>query len=172
MGLTGMVNGSAVALSWRNTFAGGPSQNVILDVSGTLSGSLPLGAAESFTFNGIPGGTYTFSVRAQNAGGISPSSNAVTLAFPQGCTGAPQPPEQFLAFKTGNQLTVIWDPPTSGQAPTHYMLNVTGAVNASVPFATRSLSVAVPPGSYTFRVGAVNACGSSALTAPQTVTIP
>jgi hypothetical protein len=172
MGLTGMVNGSAVALSWRNTFAGGPSQNVILDVSGTLSGSLPLGTAESFTFNGIPGGTYTFSVRAQNAGGTSPSSNAVTLAFPQGCTGAPQAPEQFLAFKTGNQLTVIWDPPTSGNAATHYMLNVSGAVNASVPFTTRSISVPVPPGSYTFTVAAANSCGASAATAPQTVTIP
>jgi hypothetical protein len=171
-GLTGMVNVNAVALSWRNTFAGGPSQNVMLDVSGPVSGSVPLGSAESFTFNGIPDGTYTFSVRAQNAGGTSPSSNAVTLTFPQACTGAPQSPEQFLAFNTGNLLTVIWGPPTSGNAPTHFMLNVSGSVNASVPFTTRGISVPVPPGSYTFSVAAVNACGSSAPTAPDTVTIP
>lgn len=171
-GLTGTVNGGAVALSWRNTFGGGTPRNVILDVNGTLSGSVPLGAAESFVYPAMPGGTYTFSVRAQNAGGTSLSSNAVTLSFPGPCTGAPQAPEQFLAFNTGNQLNLLWDPPTSGPAPTHYLLNVTGAVSATVPFNTRGLSLPVPPGSYTFTVAAVNACGTSSATAPQTVTIP
>lgn len=171
-GLTGMANGSGVTLSWRNTFGGGTPANAILDVSGTLSGSLSLGAVESFVYPALPAGTYTFSVRSQNAGGTSGSSNAVTLSFPQTCTGAPQAPEQFLAFNTGNQLNLLWDPPTSGPAPTHYILNVTGAVNANVPFNTRGLSLPVPPGSYTFTVAAVNACGASSATAPQTVTIP
>lgn len=170
--LTGTANGNGVALSWRNTFGGGRPQNVILDVSGTLSGSVPLGAAESFTYPSLPNGTYTFSVRAQNAGGTSASSNTVTLSFPAPCTGAPQPPEQFLAFRTGNQLNLLWDPPSSGSAPTSYLLNVTGAVNVSVPFTTRGLSLPVPPGSYTFTVTAVNACGASSATSPQTVTIP
>lgn len=171
-GLTGMANGSGVTLSWRNTFGGGTPANAILDVSGTLSGSLSLGAVESFVYPALPAGTYTFSVRSQNAGGTSGSSNAVTLSFPQTCTGAPQAPEQFLAFNTGNQLNLLWDPPTSGPAPTHYILNVTGAVNANVPFNTRGLSLPVPPGSYTFTVAAVNACGASSATAPQTVTVP
>jgi hypothetical protein len=171
-GLTGTVDNSAVTLSWRNTFAGGPPQQAILDVSGTLSGSVPLGPSESFTFNPIPNGTYTFSVRSTNAGGVSASSNAVTLTFPLPCTGAPQEPEQFLAFNTGNLLTVFWDPPTSGPAPSHYLLAVSGAVNVTVPFTTRGLTLPVPPGTYTFSVAAVNTCGTSAFTASQTVTIP
>ncbi|MGE0816302.1 MAG: Ig-like domain-containing protein [Vicinamibacterales bacterium] len=171
-GLTGTVNGSAVALSWRNTFAGGTPQTTVLDVSGTLSGSLPIGPADSFTFNGIPGGTYTFSVRSANAAGTSGSSNAVTLTFPQVCTGAPATPANFLAFKTGNLLTLLWDPAATGDATTQFVLNVSGAISASVPFNTRRLSVPVPPGSYTFSVAAVNACGTSPATPTQTVVIP
>jgi hypothetical protein len=34
------------------------------------------------------------------------------------------------------------------------------------------MSGAVGPGSYTFSVVAINACGASEATAPQTVTIP
>lgn len=171
-GLTGMVNQQAVALSWRNTFAGGTPQSVILDVSGTLSASLNLGLTETFTFNGVPGGTYTFSVRAANAAGSSAASNAVTLGFPQACTGAPQPPASFLAFKTANLLTVIWDAAPTGNATSAFMLNVSGAVNAQVPFTSRGLNVPVPPGSYTLSVAGMNACGASPATAPITVSIP
>ena len=99
--LLGLVNGSSVALSWRPTFAGGAASSFVLDVSGTLAASLPLGLADTFTFNGVPGGTYTFSVRAVNAFGSSAPSNPVTLSFPIPCTGAPQPPADFLAYHVG-----------------------------------------------------------------------
>lgn len=158
---TGTVNQQSMALSWRNTFAGDTPQNVILDVSGTLSASLNLGSAESFAFNGVPGGTYTFSVRAANAAGSSAASNGVTLGFPQACTGAPQSPANFLAFKTANLLTVIWDAAPTGNATSAFMLNVSGAVNAQVPFTSRGLNVPVPPGSYTLSVAGMNACGAS-----------
>jgi Bacterial Ig domain len=171
-GLTGMVDGQAVALAWRNTFAGGSPQSVILDVTGTLSASLNLGSAESFVFNGVPGGTYNFSVRAANASGVSPSSNTVTLTFPQACTGAPQAPANFLAVKTGNILTAIWDPASSGNAPTQFMLHVSGTFNLSLPFTSHGLNVPPPPGTYTLSVSAVNSCGASAPTAPMTVTFP
>ncbi|MEZ5293228.1 MAG: Ig-like domain-containing protein [Vicinamibacterales bacterium] len=169
--LTGMANGQAVALAWRNTFAGGAPQNVILDVSGTLSGSINLGNVESFAFPSIPAGAYTFSVRAANAGGVSPSSNAVSLSFPNTCA-APQAPQNFLAYKTGNVLHLLWDPPAAGNAPTHFQLNVSGAINVSVPLPTRGITAPVPPGSYTFSVAAVNACGTSPATPTQTVVIP
>lgn len=172
--LTGLVNGSTLALTWRNTFGGGASTGALLDVSGTISGTLPLGPGESFTFPTVPAGSYTFRVRSTNAGGSGPASNPVTLNFPSGCTGAPQPPTRFLAFAVGSTLTILWESPASGPAATGYTLHATGTVvNASVPMGmTTSLSVPVPPGTYNLSVSAVNACSSSAPTAVQTITVP
>lgn len=172
--LTGLVNGSTLALTWRNTFGGGAPTGALLDVSGTFSGTLPLGPGESFTFPTVPAGSYTFQVRSTNAGGGGPASNPVTLNFPGGCTGAPQPPTRFLAFAAGSTLTILWESPAAGAAATGYTLHATGTVvNASVPMGmTNSLSVPVPPGTYNLSVSAVNACGSSAPTAVQSVTVP
>jgi hypothetical protein len=170
--LLGLVNGAAVALSWRPTFSGGAANTFILDVSGTLSASLPLGLTETFNFNGVPGGTYTFTVRAANGSGSSAASNPVTLNFPSVCSGVPAPPASFLAYNVGNTLNLMWEPPASGAAATSYVLNVTGSFNGALPFATRGLSTPVPPGSYTFSVSAMNACGASASTTTQTVVVP
>jgi len=170
--LVGLVNGSSIALAWRNTFAGGAPGGVVLDVSGSLNTSLPLGLTDSFQFNGVPGGTYTLSLRAINAAGSSPSSNAITLTFPDTCTGAPLPPSGFLAYRVGRTLFVVWDPATSGPAPTSYVLNVTGAFAGAFGTPGRTLSGSVGPGTYHLSVSAANACGSSAATPVQTVVVP
>lgn len=171
--LVGLANGSSIALAWRNTFAGGAPGGVVLDVSGSLSASLPLGLTDTFQFNGVPGGNYTFSVRALNAVGSSPPSNAVALSFPSPtCSGAPLPPAAFLAYRVGNTLTVLWEPATSGPAPTSFVLNVSGAFSGSFATPGRAVSGAVGPGSYTLSVAAANACGTSAPTPPQTVVVP
>ena len=41
--LLGLVNGASLALTWRNTFDGGAPASIVLDVSGALSLSVPLG---------------------------------------------------------------------------------------------------------------------------------
>ncbi|MCC7180517.1 MAG: cadherin-like domain-containing protein, partial [Acidobacteria bacterium] len=170
--LVGLVNSSSIALAWRNTFAGGAPGGIVLDVSGALNTSLPLGLTDSFQFNGVPGGTYTLSLRAINGAGSSPSSNAITLTFPSPCTGAPLPPSNFLAYRVGGTLFVVWDPATSGPAPTSYVLNVTGAFGGSFGTPGRTLSGAVGPGTYHLSVSAANACGSSAATPVQAVVVP
>jgi hypothetical protein len=170
--LTGLVNGSGLALAWKNTFAGGPPTNVILDVTGSQSVSVPLGPVENFTFAGVPTGTYTFRVRAANAAGSSAPSNPVTLQFPGACLGPPLLPEKFLAYKIGSTVFVRWDPPLSGPAPTEYVLQVSGSFSGSLITTGRSLSGVAGPGTYGLSVRAVNACGSSALTPQQDVTIP
>jgi hypothetical protein len=170
--LLGMVNGSALALAWRNTSPGSVPTNVLLDVSGALSATLPLGAAESFQFPTVPNGTYTFSLRSQNAAGVSTSSNSVTLTFPGACSGAPEIPTNFLATKSGSTIFVQWDLPASGAAPTTYVLDVTGAFVGSFPLGGRAISGAVGPGTYNLSVRAANACGSGPSTAVQTVSIP
>lgn len=171
--LTGLVNGGELGLSWKLTYAGGEPTDVMLDVSGSLSASLAVGLSESFAFPSVPPGTYTFSVRARNASGISTSSAPVTLTFPGACSGVPQAPANYLFYRVGNTVSLLWDPPAAGPAPTAYLLNVTGAYVGPVPVgASRSLSAAVGAGTYNVSVRALNACGAGPATATQTVVVP
>lgn len=172
MNLLGTVNGSNIALAWENTYSGGSPSNILLDVSGALNTTLPLGLSEGFQFAGVPGGTYTLRLRAQNAFGTSPSSNAITLTFPGACTGVPQAVTNVVASKVGNTVFVNWDPAPAGPAPVSYILNVTGAFVGSFPTPTRGLSGVVGPGTYNLSVVAVNPCGSSTATTPVSVTVP
>ena len=170
--LLGLVNGNTIALAWKNTFAGGPPANLVLDVTGSLATSIPLGATEDFQFAGVPNGTYTLSVRATNVAGTSPPSNSVTLTFPGACSGAPLTPTNFLTNKVGSTIFVSWDLPASGPAPTDYVLVVTGSFNGAIPTPGRALSGTVGPGTYNISVYAANSCGNGPATAVQSVTIP
>ncbi len=160
--LLALVTGSTLNLSWKNTFGGGAPAGLILDVSGALSASLPIGLSETFGFAGVPGGTYTLSLRAQNGGGLSPSSNPVVVTFPTACSGAPQVPTNLLAHRVGSTGFVLWDPPAAGPAPTGYVLNVSGAFVGSFPTTARGLSAGVAPGTYNLSLVATNPCGTSA----------
>ena len=170
--LLGLVNGSTLALAWTNTYAGGAPTSLVLDVTGAITTSVPLGLTDTFNFAGVPAGTYTLSLRAQNAAGSSPSSNAVTLTFPGLCSGPPDPPAGVAAYAVGRTVFVDWAPAATGLAPTSYVLNVTGSYVGAFPVTTRGLSGTVGPGSYTLSVAAVNTCGTSATSAPQTVVVP
>jgi len=170
--LVGVVATSRVALAWRNTFTGGAPTAVVLDVSGSLNVSLPLGVTDAFTFNSVPAGTYTFAVRAVNAAGSSPSSNPVTLTFPGACVGQLQPPVNFVAFRVGNVITALWDAPDLGPAPTGYVLNVGGSFVGGLALPGKTVSGAVGPGTYLLNVQATNYCGSGLPTPTQAVTVP
>jgi hypothetical protein len=170
--LLGLVNADALALSWKNTFGGGPATGLVLDVTGAAVLSVPLGITEQFNFAPVPGGTYTFHLRQTNPGGSSPASDPLTLSFPAGCTGAPATPANFLAYRIGSTGFVVWDPPPSGPAPGGYVLDVTGSFAGSFVTAGRTLSGAVATGSYNVRVQAFNACGASAFTPVQVIAVP
>ena len=170
--LVGLVQDATVALAWKHTYAGGVPTASILEVSGALEASVPLGQAERFTFPGVPPGNYTFRVRAANAAGFSSTSAPVTLTFPKPCSGAPQPPTAVVAYRVGPTISVLWDPAARGAAPTGFVVHVTGAVEQDLPTTARALSGVAPPGRYTLTVTATNGCGTSAPTAPQTVTMP
>jgi hypothetical protein len=167
--LLGLVNGASLALAWRNTFAGGIPTSIVLDVTGAAITSLNLGLTDSFSFAAVPGGTYTFTVRATNATGSSGASNPVTLTFPGPCSGPPNTPSNFVAYKEGTTIFVVWHPATSGPAPTGFALNVAGSFVGSFPTTTRSMSGAPGAGSFDLSVVATNACGASPPTAVQTV---
>jgi hypothetical protein len=170
--LTGLAFGSSLRLAWKNTFDGGAVDRVVLDVTGPISTSLPLGPAETFAFDGVPPGTYVFSVRAQNSAGTSGSSSGVSLTFPATCSGAPQAPPDLLAYRIGNVVQLRWDPPSSGSAPTSYRVGVTGAFTGSFQVLDRSIGGAVGSGVYNLSVAALNACGMSVPTPVRTVVVP
>lgn len=170
--LLGLVNGSAVALAWRNTFTGGVLDDIVLDVSGSLAASIPLGVSDAFQFDGVPRGTYTLSVRAINGAGSSASSNAITLTFPGPCSGPPLPPSGFQVSTVGAIASASWDPAMTGPAPTAYVLSVTGAFAGRFSLAGRRLTGRAGPGTYGLSVQASNACGSSASTPEQTIVVP
>jgi hypothetical protein len=169
--LLALVNGSTVALAWRNTFEGGAPTSLILGVSGAIAGAFPLPLEDSASFSGVPAGTYTLALSATNAAGMGDWSNYVTVTVPGLCSGAPLTPTNFLAYNVGHTIYAMWDPAASGPAPTNYTLNVGGSYVGNVSTTSRSLSGTVGAGSYALSVAATNACGSSVFTAVQTVAI-
>jgi hypothetical protein len=170
--LLALVNGSSVTLSWTNTADGGPVTSLLLNVSGARSASVPLPASETVTFNGVPPGSYTVNLAAINDAGSSIVSNAVSFTVPGTCTGAPGIPANFSATRQGNTISVWWDSPSFGPAVTSYRVTVTGAFTGDILTTDRLLAGTVGPGSYTISVAAINTCGASAPTAPQTVVVP
>ncbi len=172
VGLTGLVDGSSVHLTWRNTYGGGIPTAGIVDVTGSATVSVPIGGGETFSYAGVPGGTYTFRVRGVNAGGSSSASNAVTLSFPRACGGAtPGAPENFVAYALGRSLFLLWEAPSAGPAAANYLLHVTGAFTGDVPITGRGLSGPVPPGTYTFVLESGNTCGFGGFTPAKTVVV-
>lgn len=170
--LLALVDGSSAALVWKNTFGGGAPSAVILDVTGAVTMSVPLGPVESIAFDDIPAGTYHVSLRAANAAGSSGPSNPVSMTFPGPCSGAPLPPTNLLAYTIGRTVVVVWDPAATGPAPTGYVLNVSGTLSGVFSTTVRMVRGAVPPGSYALSVHATNSCGASQPTAAQTVVTP
>src|SRR5690606_10070669 len=155
------VNGTTLGLAWRNTFGGGAPSGLVLDVTGALTTSIPIGVSESFAFTGVPGGNYTLRLRAANAAGMSSASNPVSVSFPGMCSGAPAPPERFLVYRLGSTAHVIWEPASTGAAPASYVVHVSGSFVGAFPTAGRSVSSPIGPGTYHVSVTAVNACGTS-----------
>lgn len=170
--LVGTANGSALALSWTNTLSGGAPSSLLLNVSGPVSGSIPLPVTETFSYAGVPPGTYTFSVTTVNVSGASAPSAPVAVTFPGVCAGPFNAPADFVATATGSAVFLTWNPPPGGPAVTGYLLQVSGAFNGSFAVPGRTLSTSVGPGSYTLRVSAITACGVGTPTAAQTLVVP
>lgn len=170
--LLGTVDGNRLDLAWTNTYGGGAPAGVVLQVTGAVDATFPLGLAERFSFSGVPPGTYNLSVVATNAAGASAPSNQVTLTFPAACTGAPLAPRRFLTYRTGRTVFLVWEPAEAGPAPIDYVVHV-AEFGLSLPTGgARALSGTVGPGTYTLTVTARNTCGASAPTAAQAVVVP
>lgn len=168
-----VVDGSNLAIAWRNMYGGGIPTNTILNVTGSATASIPLGRTEAVSFAGAPAGTYNLSVFNTNVSGSSAISNIVPVTIPSTCSGPPLPPTDFLAYAPGpGRAAAIWDLPLSGPAPTSYRLRVDSAIfTGDIDILGHMLDVPAPAGTYTLAAAAANACGVSAFGPTQTFVV-
>jgi hypothetical protein len=164
--------GNTVMISWAPPASGGAPTSYQIE-AGSAPGLANLanfptgGIATSFSATGVPNGTYYLRVRASNAAGVSGSSNEVTLNV-----GTPMPPpgapSNLTASVSGSTVTLSWTAPSSGGAPSTYMIDVgtaPGLTNfGSFPSGGTTTSITatgVGNGTYYVRVRATNPSGSS-----------
>jgi hypothetical protein len=167
-GLASSVAGNTVQLWWNAPFTGAAPTVYRLE-AGSMPGTTNLavfelpGSTRAVVFMSIPNGTYFVRVRAVSAQGISAPSNEVTVVVcGVGCTepGA----VTALAFQvSGSTVLLTWRAPTSGAAPTEYMIEAGSAPGLGnlAQFTTGSTTefivvTNVPPGTYYVRVRGVS----------------
>jgi subtilisin-like proprotein convertase family protein len=171
-GLTAVVNGSTLSLAWRNTFEGGAPTALQLVVAGAREGVVPHPVPDTRALANVPPGEYKIGLRAVNGAGTSSATSGLQVIVPSACSGAPLPPTNLLAYRTGATVHILWDAAPSGAAATSFHLGVTGSFVGSVAVPTRAFSAPAPSGTYAITVVAVNACGISAPTAPVSIVVP
>ena len=158
-----VANGPGGArFSWNAPSAGGPPTSYVLEAGlapGATFITLPT-TATSMVIPGIPAGTFFLRVRGVNSAGAGAPSNEITLRVGAGSVVAPNPPDHLFPNVIDGKLTLTWDLPSSGPAPTSYQLEVGTAAGRSdiavVPTPTRVFQfTGVPPGFYFVRVRSV-----------------
>ena len=146
----------------------------------TLTPSATVGVVNSTSVAGlITGLAYTFTVQAVNTVGRSAASVASAAATPTG-TSVASAPTAVHATAGNATATVTWTAPvaTGGSAITGSSITPirNGTAQAAVVFAdaatTHNLTGLTNGASYRFRVAAVNAVGTSALSATSNVVGP
>ena len=150
-------------VSWSAPNNGGSSITGYTVTSTPGSKTCTTTGATSCTVTGLTNGTaYTFTVRARNLIGTSPSSKPSLQVIPQTTPpGTPQPPS---ALSSSTRATVSWSAPNNGgsqitgytvtSSPDSLTCTTTGATSCTVTGLTNGTA-------YTFTVTATNAIGSS-----------
>ena len=176
-GLNGSVTGSTLTLSW--TAPSGPLPATPLPANPAASYIIEAGSAPglsnlatvdtgnpstSFVANGVGTGQYDLRVRAKNAFGASGPSNEVRLVVGNVAPGAPS---GLSGGASGSTLSLSWIAPTTGGAPTAFMIEAGSATGLSdiASFSTGSAATSfgaggVPNGRYFLRVRGTNAGGT------------
>jgi hypothetical protein len=164
------VTGNTVVLSWSTPAGCAPTSYVIQ--AGSAPGLSNLAnfstgsPATSLTATNV--GTGTYYVRILSAAGAAQSAPSTEIAFViGGCATTPNPPTSLRGSVSGSTVTLAWDRPATGCAPTSYLLqagSTPGASNLanSAVAGTSLTATGVGNGTYYIRVISVNAVGGSA----------
>jgi hypothetical protein len=184
-GVTATAGQGSASVSWTAPSAGGPVTSYEItpyigataQTSTTITGTPP---ATSKTISGLtPGTAYTFRVQASNpsgSGATSAPSNSVT---PTGA-GAPSAPTGATAEADTKSALVNWTAPSDdgGSAITGYTVTPFDGATAGTPVQVGAsttktrVSGLTNATSYTFRVTATNAAGTSAASGASNAVTP
>jgi chitodextrinase len=166
---------TSVSLAWTapSSTGGSALTHYLVDKTGSLVATLGP-ATLSDTVSGLtPGGTYHFTVKAENAVGSSPVSN--TVAVTTTATAPSAPGNLHETTKTHTSASLAWTASTStgGTAITHYLVFKTGSLVATLGPSTLTDTVTglARGNTYHFTVKAENAIGDSPASNTVAVTI-
>lgn len=163
-GLNVTWSGSRATFTWAQPAADGASDeeptHYVIE-AGTAAGAadvaqLHVGNVRSFS-TPVPPGTYYVRIRSANQFGESDPTDDVVLTPP----GTPSAPQQLVATGSAYTVTLRWQAPTDGAAPTAYQIEAGSAPGLSDLGIIRvgtltSFSTPVPAGTYYVRVRAVS----------------
>jgi hypothetical protein len=167
--------GRSAIFTWTAPTVGEPPTRYLIE-AGSAPGLADLATLDtasigsSYTVPNVPPGTYWVRVRAANAAGTGGPSQDVSLVMgpSTGCVGLPSTPVLLTPVVSGSNVTLSWNPPALGSAPSSYVLlagSAPGAANLAVlgtGSAATSFAASAANGVYYVRVAARNACGIGA----------
>ncbi|HEY7120917.1 MAG TPA: DUF4082 domain-containing protein [Solirubrobacterales bacterium] len=170
-------------VSWSPPSGGGaPTSYTITPYIGSTpqTPATAAGSATSKTITGLTTGTtYTFRVQASNPAGSGPPSAPSNPVTPQTAV-VPAPPTGVSAEGASQSARVTWTPsagdggsPITGQTVTPYDGGVAQTPAQVGPSATSATITGLANGTtYTFKVTATNAIGTSPASAPSNAVTP
>ena len=170
VGVSAVVSGPIVTLSWSPPNSGGAPTTYLID-AGTSSGAtnvasgLSVGNTLGVVSPPLAAGTYFVRVSAANQFGPGPVSTEVSFTI-QGLT-TPGAPVGLTGSVSGTLVTIAWQANPSGGLATGFLVDAgtaPGASNIVSGLAVGSLlsvSGNLAPGGYYIRVRAQNAAGIS-----------
>lgn len=164
--------GRSVRFSWSPSAVGAPASTYRIE-AGTAPGLANITTIDTgslttvFEVANVPPGTYWVRARAANVAGAGAPSQDVSIVMgaSAGCVGLPEMPVLLSPVVTDQTVTLSWNPPGAGGAPTSYVLMAGSASGLSnlASFSTggtgTSFATSAPGGLYFVRVAASNACG-------------
>jgi Matrixin len=174
-GLTGIVTGHTVQLSWLPTGTAASSYQLLV---GSVPGATDVGvfptAAASLVATGVARGVYYARIVAANVHGTSAPSPDIAVVVGDGLPGVPVG-LMAAAGQTGD-VRVLWQPPRSGSPPAGYVLLVGTAADrptTRIPMAQTALAAqGVASGTYFVRAVAVNGAGAGPASPEIAVIVP
>jgi hypothetical protein len=176
--LTGHSSGSSITLSWQAPVSGGAPTSYVIE-AGSAPGASDFGSgstgslATTLTGTNVPAATYFIRVKAQNSAGTSAASNEVMLPVL-----VPGRPGALTGSAVGSSVTLSWQPPAAGGAPSSYVIEVGTAPGLSDlgsgstgSLATTFSATGVASRVYYIRVRAQNSAGLSVPSNEVTLTV-
>ena len=170
--LLGLVNGSTLALAWTNTYAGGAPTSLVLDVTGAIAASVPLGLDRHLQLRRRARRDLHVVAAGAERGRQQPVVQSRDAHVPRRLLWSARHTGRRRRLPRRADRLRHLGPRGRWSGADELLLDVTGAFVGGFATTGRALSGTVGPGSYTLSVIAVNPCGASAGSPPQTVVVP